>query len=120
MYFRSLLDALDGITSLHHLFFARARYENNRSKQIIDLLNVTATTYNCTDPRDKIYSLLNIQSRNRPILVDVGESLPGRDVYMSFAKGIASQMQSLRMFEVRREAKVSNLLDFPSWVPDLS
>ena len=39
---------------------------------------------------------------------------------MSFAKEVAAQMQSLRIFEARREAKASVLLDYPSWVPDLS
>ena len=120
MYLCSLQDTPDGITSLHFLFLARGFYQNHIRKELIELLNATAPTYSCTDPRDKIYALLNIQSQHRPILVDVDYSLPVRDVYMFFAKGIASQMQSLRIFELRREAKASNLLDFPSWAPDLS
>jgi hypothetical protein len=67
----------------------------------------------CTDPRDRIYSLLGVCDNSQDFKVDYGKSV--QDVYMHWTCAQIDITQRLDVFSACNNSKSIGL---PSWVPD--
>ncbi|KAI0189064.1 heterokaryon incompatibility protein-domain-containing protein [Astrocystis sublimbata] len=79
--------------------------------------------FNCTDPRDHVYSLLNMGTIGPSIVPDYTAS--DGEVFRRFAIAMLVEGQNLKLLSLATEdsshldAEVKRLEGLPSWVPDL-
>jgi hypothetical protein len=98
--------------------------EDARKNDHAPILETVASTrgFQCTDPRDFIYSVLGITGD----LAEYGEwvvpdySLSVADVYRRFVIGNITQKKNLYALSLLYVAPKKGALDLPSWVPDFS
>ena len=86
---------------------------------------IATPVFQCTDPRDHLYSLLGLSSRPTGLEADYG--LPAEEVCMRFATATIVTDRNLKVLSLaphtalvvdgRRPARLQHL---PSWVPDLT
>ncbi|RDW74655.1 uncharacterized protein DSM5745_07317 [Aspergillus mulundensis] len=82
-----------------------------------DLLNVLVegSTYQCTDPRDKVFALLGLMA-NKPIVPDY--RLPTESVYVGIAAYFVKHPSTVDVLALAGQK--NKCFDLPSWVPDWS
>ncbi|KAH8807101.1 heterokaryon incompatibility protein-domain-containing protein [Xylogone sp. PMI_703] len=90
---------------------------NEGSSAVLDILH-ECRTFESTDPRDKIYGLLGIASRNSGgAFIDIDYSKSVESVYLDTAKRILSTSENLDFLSIHRgPGDLAQRL--PSWVPD--
>ena len=92
--------------------------EKNQHGSLFDLLELTRTGLHCTDPRDKIYALISLQSAIPASIVDY--TLNVQEVYTSVARHHISTSGSLNILGELYMGDVEPLSNLPSWVPNWS
>ncbi|CZR69630.1 uncharacterized protein PAC_19530 [Phialocephala subalpina] len=89
------------------------KIEGFHSISIKELL-MNTQTFQCTDPRDRIYALLGLADTDHQIIKpDYRKSL--REVYTEFAKSHIKKYAQIDIILPRRKSRISEL---PSWVPN--
>jgi Heterokaryon incompatibility protein (HET) len=108
-----------GWSSTSEALKSRERHLLGQSDELLELLRRTSYCL-CTDPRDKIYAVLNVQSRRNPIEISADYTRTIRDVYIDTTKQIITRTRSLAIFILRRENVKSDIPGLPTWVPDFA
>jgi hypothetical protein len=108
-----------GWSSTSESLTSRSRHLTGKSDELLELLRRTSFCL-CTDPRDKIYAVLNVQSRRNPIDIPADYTRTIRDVYIDATRQIITRTRSLSIFVLRRENVKSLIPGLPSWVPDFA
>ncbi|KAM7196347.1 Heterokaryon incompatibility protein (HET) domain containing protein [Rhypophila sp. PSN 637] len=115
-------------STLSYLARLIKKYHDRPYTNLIDL--VTATTmFQCTEPKDHLYSLLNITPRNSDLVADYSVSM--EEACLRFATSVLRKDRNLRLLSlaphtfvqadaVSIQVKMPARLDLPSWVPDLA
>jgi len=108
---------------------ARRWRENNQHLELLPMLQQTRQS-ECTDPRDRIFSMLPITSPSKRI--ELGASAPQpplkvdytksqQQVFVEAAKYIIHERQDLLLWNaIPAPSKPSRLSGLPSWCPDWS
>ncbi|CZT42628.1 uncharacterized protein RSE6_02562 [Rhynchosporium secalis] len=100
----------------------RVRHEGSQNMQISTILN-TFRDHNCSDPRDKIYSLLGLGS-SKHCGIQVDYTLDADTVYSNAVRSILVQERNLLLIcnPERYSCQCTNsqhdLSSLPSWVPN--
>ena len=108
-----------GWSSTSESLESRARHRQGQSEELFDLLRRTSVCL-CTDPRDKIYAVLNVQNKRNPIDISADYTRTIRDVYIDTTRQIINRTRSLEIFVLRRENVRSEIPGLPTWVPDFA
>ncbi|KAM7205118.1 Heterokaryon incompatibility protein (HET) domain containing protein [Naviculisporaceae sp. PSN 640] len=101
------------------------KYRSSPTTTLVDAVTATAL-FQCTDPRDHLYSLLNITPNNSDLSADYNISV--EEVCTRFAVATLKVDKNLRLLslaphtflELEIVGNKMNRLDLPSWVPDLT
>ena len=98
------------------------RSKSEEYKQSLLTLLMLYRSFNATDPRDKIYSLLGIPHEVEPDAVEIvpNYTIAAREVYQRFTVSTLEQGKSLDILGVPRVSKASQVGELPSWVADWS
>ncbi|KAJ5085488.1 hypothetical protein N7532_010259 [Penicillium argentinense] len=80
-------------------------------RELLDVL-LTASQYESTDPRDKVFGILSLV--NEGLKPDY--SLPVEDIYTGIAAYLATYLCDMRILAFAGASR--STLDIPSWVPD--
>lgn len=108
-----------GWSSTSEALKSRERHLLGQSDELLELLRRTSYCL-CTDPRDKIYAVLNVQSRRNSVDIAADYTRTIRDVYIDTTRQIINKTRSLAIFILRRENVKSDIPGLPSWVPDFA
>ena len=108
-----------GWSSTSEALKSRERHLLGQSDDLLELLRRTSYCL-CTDPRDKIYAVLNVQSRRNAIDIPADYTRTIRDVYVETTTQIITRTRSLAIFVLRRENVRSDIPRLPTWVPDFA
>ena len=88
-----------------------------RSWSILDLME-NSVRVEATDPRDKIYALLNLRHDKEQLMIEPDYSKPVEQVYLSFAQALVHAGHTGRM--LLHSGITYSRPRLPSWVPDWS
>ncbi|MCJ1437946.1 hypothetical protein MMC27_007333 [Xylographa pallens] len=92
------------------------RYDGYR-QDLLQLLSNTRT-FECSDPRDRVYAALSLQSKNNHIMVPIDYSRSVSEIYTDTAKRIILGQRNLHTLEYITEERDLDSLASPSWVPN--
>ena len=92
------------------------RYDDYR-QDLLQLLSNTRT-FECSDPRDRVYATLSLQPKNSHIIVPIDYSQSVYEVYISTATRIILGQRNLHVLEYILEEIDLDSLALPSWVPN--
>ncbi|KAI9772823.1 MAG: hypothetical protein M1840_008705 [Geoglossum simile] len=87
-----------------------------RGINLYRLLHLGRTVY-ATDPRDKVYGVLELMDDSLSTLITPDYAAPFADVYIDFAKATICANGSLDVIRLRYPTENK---DIPSWVPDFT
>jgi hypothetical protein len=121
MSIRQWRDSTEFKLSLHFpARFAATSLKDQDDRSLYDLLKIHCTS-RATDPRDKIYALINLandRSEKYPDLVQ-DYSLDTSQVYMQAATSILVGSQTLDILSLWQvDYRANDVETLPSWVPD--
>lgn len=105
-------------SALDHISKWQWRVQERLVAPLILLLQNTEI-YECTDPRDKIYALLGVQSEDlpmAPIMVDYKQ--PVHELYIDVSKKMIAARSSLQVCTYAPERQGGQVHNLPSWIPD--
>lgn len=108
-----------GWSSTGEALKSREEHLAGRADNMLELLRRTSYCLS-TDPRDKIYAVLNVQSRHNAIEISADYTRTIKDVYVDTTTQIIHQTRSLAIFMLRRENMKSEIPGLPTFVPDFS
>jgi hypothetical protein len=108
-----------GWSSTGEALKSREQHLAGRADNMLELLRRTSYCLS-TDPRDKIYAVLNVQSRHNAINLTADYTRTIKDVYVDTTTQVINQTRSLSIFMLRRENAKSEIPGLPTFVPDFS
>lgn len=101
-----------------NLLIMRGDKLTGQREQTIDQLLYDGKAFNATDPRDKIYALMNFPTFRREemdITPDYSKSI--REVYTEVTLAVIRQTKNLRILTCLWDNLTDTEDEFPSWVP---
>ncbi|KAK8096731.1 hypothetical protein PG999_012675 [Apiospora kogelbergensis] len=119
-------NALAGAKAVVEMEKVRRRSKNDISRDLLSLLLATSGA-RCTDPRDKLYAILNLVTdqegpllSSRTLRVEVDYEAEAGKVYQRFAAACISMgdLRVLSCVSPHRCSASNHMENIPSWVPD--
>jgi hypothetical protein len=115
----SAVSEIDFNNTIPMMFTLRNNWQGSRQNSLLHLLSQTHLIFDCSDPRDKVYALLSMQSSLPDLQIDYKAGI--EDIYISVAQALirfSGSLELLGCVNTNNRFHPPGQAILPSWVPD--